>query len=477
VTTWNIVPGGTGNNSLTTACSQAQPGDVVSMTGTFNVSLTPFVSGSALNPIIFTASAPGAAILNGSGVNGLVNIPANRNYLTFDGLLFTNTNYQTNSLNSLNKGLRVRGNHHVFQNCTMNYMQMELLNASFCKILHNVWREFVGQYDVTTGKGKTAGDMLFIGGGAHDNEIGFNDMKYAGHSVISIGDGFGGSNPNNRIHDNIISNPWYKPLILADDGTGCIIEDNQIEDCNNVPVLLSTLAQNQLPATWPQDGINYASQSIQFSGSNFEVRNNLIKSGVHQYGAIGFGSRWYYDANHPAGVLVESNNNKVHGNRFQSNLGAAVVSFELNYTPGTDPSEPTLTGNQVYDNDIEVGNGAGPYNWDGLGHFETYMARIFKGTAVWVGMNDNLVHDNWGFGSLQAPTQYVWRNSYVAANNVTTNTKLDWPTWEAAAGGDAYNNHADARPADRQIVTVNWDAGISRVRHAGHRLSPRKWGW
>ena len=59
-------------------------------------------------------------------------------------------------------------------------------------------------------------------------------MKYAGHSLIEIGNGTGTAKRTQTtvIHDNTLSNPWYKTVILSDNGGGTIVEDNQIVDAS-----------------------------------------------------------------------------------------------------------------------------------------------------------------------------------------------------------------------------------------------------
>lgn len=424
--TWNVTP--TSTVTLAQAEAQAQPGDTISLSGVFrNVSLVPKVSGTASSSITYESTS--GATFDGAGMTATLAAISSRAYLVFDGITFTNSAYL--GATSANRGVIVRASNHItFSNDTFTHMQMQLIGTSFSTIGGgNVWRDFVAVY--VNGKPQTSGDMLNLVLGSHDNEITGNDMKYAGHSLIELGNGTGNTetNANNSIHDNILSNPWYKPLILSDNGGGTIVEDNQILDASSVPTLYSTV-----PGQVGQ--LDTSSAAVQFSGENFILRNNTIANAVATYAPVEFGGRWYYGAGAaPGGTLVESLNDQVYGNTITGCKGAAVFSFQENYTSGTDKSIPRITGNLIHDNTL-AGNGtSGPYSWDKSQNFETVMVRSFKGATPWAGLNGNEVYDNTGFSLTHA-----YRYSYVNAANVTTTLVKTLPQFEASDPVHIYGN-------------------------------------
>jgi hypothetical protein len=385
--TWNITP--TSTPSLATAAAQAQPGDTISLSGTFkNVSLVPKVSGTATAEITYESASPGAATFDGAGPSGVAAI-SGRSHIVIDGIKFTNSAYKTAPV--ANKGIVLRGSSHItIQNCTMNYMQMLLIGSSDNKILDNVWREFIAIY--LSGKPQTAGDMLNLINGSHRNLIQGNDMKYAGHSLIEVGNGFGGQNAANQILNNTLSNPWYKCLILADDGAGTIADGNDLLDSNSVPTLYSTIAG--------QVGqLQMADAALQLSGSNFIVRNNLIQNAVGNYGVVTLGARWYSDPLHPF-VLVQSLDNQIYGNQIVGNKGAAAISFVVFLTPAdvsAGRQVPNLTGNDIHDNVIGGSglnaNSGTPYS-QFPNAYTTFLYHSATVAPLWSGLNGNMIHAN-----------------------------------------------------------------------------------
>jgi len=385
--------------TIAKANAAVQAGDTVVLSGNFvQEAIAPNRSGTATAPITYRAG-PAGATLDQPGLVSKTPYMAwfgGRSYITVNGVGFTNSNYVNAPVT--NKGVVLRGADHItITNCSFSHVQMQLYASSANTISHNTFRYFVASYvNPSTGTPDpnhpiTAGDMLNIFGGSNGNLIQFNDMKYAGHSLIEIGNGFGGSNANNVISDNVLSNPWYKPLVLADDGAGTIVERNLIEDTNSVPTLYSTVAG-------AVGQLDTASDGVQFSGSNFIFRHNTLLNNTATYGVINLGSRWYTDANHPNGVLVESLNNQIYNNTLYGNHAAAAVSFvvfmsKTDVTAGR--SIPRLTGNTVTHN-IFWGNSGTPYSWNGK---TTYTSLIYHSASYappWPsgGYNGNTITNN-----------------------------------------------------------------------------------
>jgi PKD repeat protein len=350
----------------------------------------------------------------------------------------------------------------------MNYMQCQLIGASYCQILNNTWREFVASY--SSGQPQTSGDMLNLGSTSHDNTVSGNDMKYAGHSLIAVGDGITGTtNANNTITNNTLDNPWYKCVILSDDGTGTVVDNNRLLNANSVAYLLSTV----------HSGLSYSEATVQFSGSNFTLSNNTIDGCVAQYGLIGLGGRYYTGVTPHA--LVESKNNAIFGNTIQNCQGAAVFSFEQNYVPGVDATVPAISGNLIHDNIVismsppsALADGL-IHSWDGTTHYEPVMLRSFQGATAWTGLNTNSVHDNWGFSSTNA-----WRSSYVNSSNATTTTTK---TLAQFNGIDAYvyGNSASQPPvAPTANFSLTPSTGLAPLSVAFTDTStgtPTSWAW
>ena len=408
-TTFYVSTGGSDLNAGTSASAPwktiakanaaAQPGDTVVLSGNFvQQAIAPSHSGTATAPITYQA-APAGATLDQPGLVGKTPYMAyfgGRSYITVNGVGFTNSNFVNAPVT--NKGVVLRGaNHITITNCSFSHVQMQLYASSANTISHNTFRYFVASYvNPSTGKPDpnhpiTAGDMLNVFGGSNGNLIQFNDMKYGGHSLIEIGNGFGGTNANNVISDNVLSNPWYKPLVLADDGAGTIVERNLIEDTNSVPTLYSTVAG-------AVGNLSTASDGVQFSGSNFIFRHNTLVNNTATYGVLNLGSRWYTDANHPNGVLVESLNNQIYNNTLYGNHAAAAVSFvvfmsQADVTSGR--SIPRLTGNAVRDN-IFWGNSGTPYSWNGKTTYTSLMYHAASFAPPWAsgGYNGNTITRN-----------------------------------------------------------------------------------
>jgi hypothetical protein len=385
--------------TIAKANAAAQAGDTVVLSGNFvQQAIAPSRSGTATAPITYQAAAAGAT-LDQPGLVSRTPYMAyfgGRSYITVNGVRFTNSNFVNAPVT--NKGVVLRGaNHITITNCSFSHVQMQLYASSANTISHNTFRYFVASYvNPSTGQPDpnhpiTAGDMLNVFGGSNGNLIQFNDMKYGGHSLIEIGNGFGGTNANNVISDNVLSNPWYKPLVLADDGAGTIVERNLIEDTNSVPTLYSTVAG-------AVGTLSRASDGVQFSGSNFVFRHNTLINNTAIYGVINLGSRWYTDANHPNGVLVESLNNQIYNNTLYGNHAAAAVSFvvfmsKADVTAGR--SIPRLTGNAVKDN-IFWANSGTPYSWNGKTTYTSLLYHAASFAPPWPsgGYNGNTVTSN-----------------------------------------------------------------------------------
>jgi hypothetical protein len=385
--------------SISKANVAAQAGDTVVLSGNFvQQAIAPIHSGTASAPITYQA-APGGASLDQPGLVGGTQYMAwfgAKSYITLTGIGFTNSNYVNAPV--INKGVVVRGSNHItISNCTFSHVQMQLYASSFNTIYNNTFSDFIASYfNPTTGKPdpnhpNTQGDMLNVFGGSNNNVIQSNNMKDAGHSLIEIGNGFGGTNANNEISDNTLSNPWYKPLILADDGAGTIVERNLIEDANSNPTLISTV-----PGA--VGTLSTASAGVQISGSNFIFRHNTLVNNSAIYGVIDIGSRWYYDANHPSGVLVESMNNQIYNNTLYGNHAAAGISFVV-FMAQADVAAghavPRLTGN-VIRNNIFWGNSGTTSSWNGRTTYSSLIYHAASFAPPWPsgGYNGNTVTDN-----------------------------------------------------------------------------------
>jgi hypothetical protein len=385
--------------TIAKANAAAQPGDTVVLSGNFvQQAIAPSHSGTATAPITYRA-APGGATLDQPGLVARTPYMAwfgGRSYITVNGIGFTNSNYVNAPVT--NKGVVLRGSSHItITNCSFSHVQMQLYASSFNTISHNTFRDFVASYfNPATGKPDpnhpiTNGDMLNVFGGSNNNLIQFNDMKDAGHSLIEIGNGFGGTNANNVISDNILSNPWYKPLILADDGGGTIVERNLIEDASSVPTLYSTVAG-------AVGSLSTASAGVQFSGSNFIFRHNTLVNNTAVYGVLDLGSRWYTDATHPNGVLVQTMNNQIYNNTFYGNHAAASISFVVFMSQAdvaAGHSVPQLTGNVVRNN-IFWGNSGTPNSWNGRTTYTSLLYHAASFAPPWPvgGYNGNTVTNN-----------------------------------------------------------------------------------
>lgn len=419
--TWNVTPTGTGNSSLLTAETYAQPGDTISLSGTWkNVTLLPKVSGTASAPITYKSTT--GATFDGAGQYGVANT-AGRSYLVFDGITFANSNYISAPV--ANKGVIVRNSNHItFMHDNFSHMQMQLIGSSYSTISDNTWNQFVAVY--TSGKPQTSGDMLAILLGSHDNQILRNDMQYAGHSLISVGNGIGNTdtNANNLIDSNKLSNPWYKDLILSDNGAGTTASNNQILDANSVPTLTSTVLGQQ-------GTLQTSSSAVQFSGENFTLTGNTIKNAVATYGVIDIGSRYYPGP--PSASVIESMNNKITNNVFSNNKGAAVFGFVVFQAP-TDPitSTPRLTGNVISSNTLS-GNSSSQY-----AQFKTYTPFLYHAATVatpWTGFNGNQVTNNTVDSSAQA---YLSDATY---NGKTTHQIMSLTQFNTFDLSHVYGNH------------------------------------
>jgi len=408
-TTYYVSSAGSDSNSGTSpsapwktiakANAAAQAGDTVVLSGAFvQQAIAPSHSGTATAPITYQA-APGGATLDQPGLVGgtpYLGWFGGRSYITVNGIGFTNSNYV--NAPATNKGIVLRlSNNITITNCSFDHVQMQVYASSNNTISHNTFRDFVASYvNPATGKPDpnhpvTSGDMLNVFGGSNNNVIQFNDMKYAGHSLIEIGNGFGGTNANNVVSDNVLSNPWYKPLILADDGAGTIVERNLIEDASSSPTLYSTV-----PGA--VGTLSSASAGVQFSGTNFIFRHNTLVNNTAVYGVLDLGSRWYVDATHPNGVLVETMNNQIYNNTFYGNHAAAGVSFVTFMSSGDIAAHraiPRLTGNVVRDN-IFWGDSGTPNSWNGRTTYTSLLYHAASFAPPWASgaYNGNTVKSN-----------------------------------------------------------------------------------
>jgi len=375
---------GTPWRTITKANTTVMAGDTVVLNGRFSQqAIGPFRSGTATAPITYRSGASGATL----DLPGLVSATpylayfGGKSYVTVDGITFSNSNYVNAPVT--NKGVVLRGSNHItITNCSFQHVQVQVYASDDNTISNNSFRYFVASYvNPATGKPDpnhpiTAGDMLNIFGGSDRNVVEGNDMKYAGHSLIEVGNGTGIADVNtaNVIRNNRLSNPWYKPLILSDDGGGTIVDGNTIADASTQPTLYSTV---------PSEGgaINAASAGVQFSGQNFVLRNNVFVNNSACYGVINLGSRWYFDSFHPNGVLVESLNNQIYNNTLYQNHAAASVSFVL-FLSQSDAaaglSTPRLTGNVVKSNIFWANSGTSS-SWN---HSTTYSTFLYHSATM-----------------------------------------------------------------------------------------------
>lgn len=387
--------------TITKANTTVKAGDTVVLNGSFSQqAIGPFRSGTASAPITYRSGPNGATL----DLPGLVSATpylayfGGRSYVTVDGITFSNSNYVNAPVT--NKGFVLRGSNHItITNCSFQHVQMQVYASDDNSITNNTFRYFVASYvNPATGKPDpnhpiTAGDMLNIFGGSDRNLVQGNDMKYAGHSLIEVGSGSGASSVNsaNVIRNNTLSNPWYKPLILSDDGGGTIVDGNTISDASTQPTLYSTV---------PSEGgaINSASAGVQFSGQNFILRNNVFINNSACYGVINLGSRWYFDSLHPNGVLVESLNNQIYNNTLYQNHAAASVSFVL-FLSQSDVSAglstPRLTGN-VVKNNIFWANSGTSSSWNHSTAYSTFLYHSATMALPWAttGYGGNQVSGN-----------------------------------------------------------------------------------
>lgn len=420
--------------SIHKANTAVYPGDTVVLSGAFvKQTIAPSRSGTAAAPITYRASTAGAS-LDQPGLVGStpyeVYLGA-RAYVKIDGLEIGNSNFVQSPVT--NKGVVLRSSNHItFTGCTFDHMQMQLIGSDDNTIVDNTWRYFVATYtNKDPNLPTTTGDMLNIMLGSDRNLVSGNDMRYAGHSLIEIGNGTGASdvNADNKVVDNYLSNPWYKDLILSDDGAGTVAERNQLLDANSDPTLYSTV-----PGQVGQ--LQKSSDAVQISGSNFALRNNIVSNCVGTYGCITLGARWYTDSLHPAGVLVESMNNDISGNVVTDNWGAAAVSFvvflsQADLNAGR-TAVPRLTGNRIADN-VFSGNAGTVASWNGSMFYSTFIYHSVSLAPPWVGENRNTVTGNQLDGGWANLVDYVYGGKTVHQQQTLS-------MFEAASNGDAGGN-------------------------------------
>jgi hypothetical protein len=426
--------------SIAMANAAVQPGDTVILSGDFvREAIAPIQSGTATAPITYQADTTAGATLDQPGLVSGTSYMAwfgGRSYVTVNGIGFTNSNYVNAPVTW--KGVVLRGSSHItITNCSFSHVQMIVYASSFNTISHNTFRYFVASYYNPATRAPdpnhpiTAGDMLNVFGGSNSNLIQFNDMKYAGHALIEIGNGLGGTNANNEISDNTLSNPWYRPLALSDDGAGTIVERNLIEDANSVPTLYSTV-----PGMVGKRST--ASNGVQFTGSNFIFRNNTLVNNTSVYGVVDLGAWWYTDANHPNGVLVGSNNNQIYGNTIRNCRGAATFSF-VEFLSKQDiragrRAVPRITGNLIHDNTI-VGASGTPHSWNGSRFYSTVMYHSASAAPRWGGLHGNKVYNNHGFN-----LTHVYLIDGVFRGGATVHKVESLAQFEASNRGSAYQN-------------------------------------
>jgi hypothetical protein len=417
-----------------------QAGDTVVLSGSFSQQvIAPGHSGTAAAPITYLAGSAGA-VLDQPGLVGTIPYIAYfgaRSFIVVRGISFTNTNYVNAPV--ANKGVVLRSSNHItISNCSFTHVQMQIIGSDDNVITGNTFKYFVASYvNPATGKPdpnhpNTQGDMLNVVSGSDRNLIQYNDMSYAGHSLIEIGNGFGGTNANNEIADNILDNPWYKPLILSDDGAGTIVERNHLLDANSQAVLYSTI-----PGQTGQ--LDVSSAGVQFSGNNYIFRHNLLVNNTATYGVITIGARWYTDNTHPAGVLVESMNNQIYNNTVYGNHAAAAVSF-VEFLSSQDiaagrTTVPRLTGN-VIQNNIFWGNGGTPYSWNKSTFYSTFIYHSATVAPPWPagGRNGNKILGNDLDGVIDANLNDVTYNASLT-HVVQTLSQL-----QASAAADVSGN-------------------------------------
>lgn len=433
--------------TLAKANAVVQPGTTIVLSGTFTKQvLFPARSGTAADPIIYRASANGAT-LDQPGLVGTIPYVVYmgaRSYVTVDGLAITNSNYVAAPV--ANKGVVLRSaNHITLTGCTFTHMQMQLIGSDDNTIVGNTWRDYVGSYlNPATGQPDpnhpvSSGDMLNVVLGSDRNTIQSNDMKYAGHSLIEIGNGTGNSEQNaaNVIADNTLSNPWYKPLILSDDGAGTTATRNLISDATSVPTLWSTIT----PGT-KED----ASAGLQISGEGFTVRANTFTNNVADYGVLSLGSRVYN------ATKIESLNNVIADNVFTGNHAASSISFVL-FQSAADAQAgraiPSLTGNSFSGN-AYFGNSGTAKSWNRSTLYTTFLMHAAVAAPPWPagGYGGNMVRGD----SVDAATNANLVD--VTYQGKTIHTVQTLTQWEAGASADVSGNAVYAAPPPPPTTTV-----------------------
>jgi hypothetical protein len=390
--------------SVDKANKAVRPGDTALLSGHFDREcINPRRDGASDAPITFKAY--GCSIFDKPGtVNG---IPYTcylgaRRYVDLDGITFKNSD----PLKPVaNKGVIFRSSKYCrLINCVLDKMQVQLIGSSYCTLEGNTGREFVAQYDKDD-QPLTAGDMLYLCLGSHHNTIRKNDLAYAGHSLIEVGNGSGNDEENaeNLIEDNVLSNPWYKCLILSDDGgtdAPTVVQRNKLLDANSVPTLIWTVPPNV-------GEVCSASCAVQFSGRHFVLIDNDIENAVAFYGIVTFGSRHY--AGPPAPSLIESTDNLVEGNRITNCRGRGAFSFE-HFMSQADVDAgrvlPELTRNIMRKN-ILSGNAGTPYSYDGSLRYLAFHYHAATMAPPWQGLNGNQAYENQLDGDSPAKTYRI----------------------------------------------------------------------
>jgi hypothetical protein len=375
--------------SLEKANTAVRAGDTVVLSGHFvGQSLNPHTSGTAVASITFRAG-PAGATLDGPGplypggtLQGIATI-AGLSYVVVDGLTFTYSDYVQHPL--WTTGVRIlKSNHVTIRNCSFTHVPLLVQQSSDNDIENNVIGYYVRSYvNPTTGLPDpqhplSSGDMVSITGGSSRNTFRFNSLSYAGHSLLTVGDGTPGepANSANEISDNVFSNPWYRDIDLAGDGGTTVLERNQIRDSVTQPTVYDTVLTGK--------ELVVSRDAVQVSGSNFVIRSNTITNNVATRGVITLGARWYFDRNITHGEIIESMNNQVVDNVVSGNRALAGVSFTYLYGPADAAAHralPRLQGNLVSGN-VFTGNIPAPAPWGGTA-FSDVLSYVESPAAPW----------------------------------------------------------------------------------------------
>lgn len=442
---------GTAWRTIDRANVAAHAGDTVFLRGQFTAqAIAPRNSGTSASPITYRALSPGAAVIVGNGPVDATN-PSSlryeayfgaRSYVIVDGVSFTNPDYAAHPL--VYDGVRILLSDHItITRCSFEHVPVVIEHSNDNVVESSTFRSYVSSYvnpatgAVDANHGMTAGDFLRILGGSARNAIRKNDMRYAGHSLIEVGSGRNDApNPGNVISDNVLSNPWYVPVMLANDGAGTVIEGNVIEDASSQPALYSTVccAQNTL---------SVSSSAMQIIGTNYIVRNNTFTNNVAQRGVITLGAWWYVDSLSPSGIFAQAQGNQIYNNTVYANHGAAGVSFVVFY--GDDDAaagrpQPQLTNNLIANNLFYANTGSSASYWGGAAYNDILYYSVTRANAWAAGsFGGNEIISN----AFQAPTANDTVLAYTMSDGRSqARTSYSLAQFQSAFGGAVRNNVA-----------------------------------